>query len=84
MGQTQKKITGRIIEIENEFMIYYTCNQFDPVVSVDHVFIATKTATPSNALIMDILKAVGKHRFNGEELGIIDHDPAKCKEVNTE
>ena len=84
MGQRQKVISGRLIAIENEYVIYYTCNQFDPLVSVDHVFIVTKSPTPSNALVMDILKAYSKFGFNGDELGVVDHTPATCKDVNTD
>ena len=84
MGQRQKVVSGRLIAIENDFLIYYSCNQFDPMVSVDHVFIVTKTAAPSSALVTEILKAYGKFGFRDEEIGVVDQSSASCKELNTE
>ena len=54
------------------------------MVSVDQVFIVTKTAAPSSALVTEILKAYGKFGFRDEEIGVVDQSSASCKELNTE
>ena len=84
MSQKQKVNIGKLLALEKEFLLYYTCDQFDPWVSADNVYILTKTAAPSNALLMDILKVYNSFGFKNEELGVIDHDPAKCKGFATD
>ena len=84
MGQKQKVNIGKLLALEKDFMLYYTCDQFDPWMSADHVYILAKTATPSNELLMDMLRVYNRFGFKNEELGVIDHDPAKCKSVSTD
>ena len=85
MGQKQKAASGRAIATDNNnYWIVHACNQMDPWVATDAVYVFAKSPVLTNQQGMDILKAANKFGYEGAEFGVVDHDPAKCKEVTTD